>query len=188
MNSRKPNFEDDLGELIRETLKVHNHPREPSEGVWRHIERELKAKETSLPRQKRALLPAPVVQAVFTLLVIMVAVTSLSLRPISVSDEEPVVLVAGFSQSETERYIDEHTVSPVIEMANDEVELSMLKGYLRTQKNEVDLKYYLAVMRPIDVMPHPMSPEGRLLSAKRAETIFRSEDEFLRKPGPGLIR
>lgn len=188
MNSRKPNFEDDLGELIRGTLKVHNHPCEPSEAVWQHIERELRAEGTSPARQKRAFLPAPVVQAVFTLLVIMVAVTSLSLRPTPVSDEESLVLVAGLSQPETERYVDEYTVSPVIEIANDEVELSMLKGYLRTQKNEVDLKYYLAVMRPIDVMPHPMSPEGRLLRAKRAETIFESEDEFLRKPGLRLIQ
>lgn len=188
MNSRKPNFEDDLGELIRETLKVHNRPCEPSEAVWQHIERELKAEETSPARPKRALLPAPVVQAVFTLLAIIIAVTSLSLRPTSVSDEEPVVLVAGLSQSETERYIDEYTASPVIEMANDEVELSMLKSYLRTRKPEVDLKYYLAAMRPIDVMPHPMSPEGRLLRAKGAETIFRSEDEFLRKPGLRLIQ
>jgi hypothetical protein len=187
MNSRKPNFDDDLGELIREALRSHNHPYEPPEAVWRHIEGELKADKTSLPRQKRALLPAPVVQAVFTLLVIIFVTAGLSLRTTSVSDEERPVLVAGLSQSETERYIDEYTVSPIMEIDNDEVELNMLKSYLRAQKSDVDLKYYLAAMRPIDVMPHPMSPEGRLLSARKTKVIFRSENEFLMRPNSRLI-
>lgn len=173
MNSRKPNFNDTLGDLIRQTLETQVDAPEPSDEIWKQIEGDLQPNKAAEPSRRRVLLSSPVVQAVFILLLIIMG--GFGLRTKSVSDDAEPILVAQISPEapfDTGYFIDEYSISSGMQADQDKFEQYSLKRFQRFQGYDSNRKNYTADMFPLDIIPHPLSPQGRLLNAGPPKRAF----------------
>ncbi len=162
MNSRKPSFDDGLGDLIRETFDAKIGVQEPSDTIWHQIEDQIEdhlaSDDAPVSRRGRLMLSSPVAQVIFV--VFLVVIGGLSLQRPSISDEAQPILIASLPQPDIERYIDEYSAPSIPKVVRDEVELYTYKP---AQVDGLELGDYPVAIIPLDVMPHPLSPEGRLL-------------------------
>ncbi len=169
MNSPKPDFDDELGHLIRDALQDRTDMPEPSDEIWTHIKEELETAGPPAPPRKRAFLPPPVVQAVFIILLIFIG--GISLQPPSLTDESLPILSPTLTGVTPGRFIDEYSASPGVEVPVDEVEWNLMKGSRAVVTEGDELVNPTAVAVPVDVIPHPNSPEGRMLASSSTTEI-----------------
>jgi hypothetical protein len=166
MNSRKPKFDDDLGQLIRKSLQSRTDQSEPSPEIWEQIKERLETVEVapSPPPRRRIPLPPPVIQAVFIMLLIVLG--GIGLRPERITEKALPISPATLADPASTRFIDEYTTSPGVELPADRSQLQLLKCYLLTANHSRVVRQIdpaLVGTSAFDPMPHPLSPAGRLV-------------------------
>lgn len=179
MNSHDPHFADDLDGLLRRTLSARVEGQEPPKYVWDQIMVKLRADE--LPPRR---FPTRAIQSALALLFTVILV-GVGLQDRLAPGDAIFVQSYDLPLSVTTVYEDEHSDSSGVAVTRleDESELRLLKSR-SVRQHASGPNSHPPVMVPLDVPPHSLSPEGRLLQAELSLRRLWAEERYLLHSGP----
>ena len=162
MNLHKPNFDDDLGDFIRQTLEKQTRSQTPSDIIWRRVVKKL---AQDPPPKKTISWKAPVLRLAFVICCLLLGgVGYYTGLPFEQSEEPTPVRIAQVSattQAGVLVGVLDETVAPAI--IADAHEIQAMKDYQRQQAIFMQHPIYPLLITPLDVIPHPLSSDGRFL-------------------------
>jgi len=185
MSSREPHFGDKLDTLLRGALDSLVAGQEPPDHIWPRIRAELTSNTSSLSRPRcRRLVPVlPVALAV--LLIALQGANPWQMR--SLFREAMGIPTRDWPPPVARVYVEPQSAPPAALTPLDEIELHFLKTHspLRTKRQpSANHRNRPVVIAAVDVLPHPASPEGRLLKAERSDAAIPVEEQRFLTGGP----
>ena len=185
MSSRDSRFNDGLDLLLRGALDSLVAGQEPPDHIWSQIKAELTRDSSSLARP-RFLWLAPMLPV--ALAVLFLIVRGAALWPMgTLPGEKTGASTRAWPPPVARVYVEPQPIPSSALSPIDEVELWFLKTHspLRPQRRSgMSRPSRPVAIAAVDVLPHPASPEGRLLKAVRSGVPVLSEERRLLTGGP----
>ena len=171
MNLRKPDFDDELGQSIRQALKRQTDDATPSKAIWPHIRSELEMNRPAGAVRGKWYLSPPALQALGILLMLIVG--SLALRPPASPEQEMPILIAqaspSGSQFNAETYVDEYSIRRQSRGIQSEFERHQLQDYAAVTAQDLSAFNTPVVVVPLNKVPNPRSLESWLTNSDISE-------------------
>jgi len=165
MSSHKPEHDDELSQLIRQTLENHVGQSEPADDVWERIKAGLVTEKLSRPGHSGGMSLWPLLQTI-ALVILLTVVGSFWLRFPTTSDQDELILVAdtpyALAQANTDILFDEYDVTNKRLLNRPQLGRQQARSSANPGFDGLNSP---AVIVPHDLVPHPLSPAGRLLNS-----------------------
>jgi hypothetical protein len=173
MNLRKPDFDDELGESIRQTLRQQTDTTDPPLDIWPYIQTELEMNPPAkVVRRKWFVSLSPPLSQALSILLIMIA-GSLVLHPSFTTERETPILTAQVSPYgggfNAETYFDEYSLRVHSREFQQELEQQRLRNNASITAQDLSAINTPVLVVPLDKIPNPTGPERWLINSDKPE-------------------